>query len=71
MEDYIIIALLAVLFGLGFIPVFYFSRFVNRIRKPIIDKSKKAPLRKDLKNGGEDDPVREFERTGDVFLERK
>lgn len=71
MEDFIVIASILTVFGLGFIPVFFLCRFVNRIRKPVIDKSKHAQ-RETIEAGDfENDPVSEFESTGEVFFRQK
>lgn len=71
MEDYIIFISILAVFGLGFIPVYYLCRFLNRIRKPVIDKSRKAPRKLARAADFESDPVSEFEQTGEVYLRRK
>lgn len=71
MEDFIIILSILAVFGLGFIPVYYLCRFLNRIRKPVIDKSRKAPRKPAEIMDFVNDPVSEFEQTGEVYLRRK
>ena len=71
MEDIILVISIIVVIGLGFIPVYFLCRFLNRIRKPVIDRSKKAPRRPTRRADFENDPAGEFEQTGEVYLMQK
>ena len=70
-EDLLVILSMLAVLGLGFIPVFFLNRFLNRVRRPVIDSTKAKAKKAPNDNGRDDDPLAEFERLGEVRFDNR
>ena len=68
MDDILLVIVIPVLFGLGFIPIIAFNRFLNQNRSSIVGKSERGASDLPGEKGAQLD---EFERTGVVFFEEE
>lgn len=66
MENGWLIALIALLFVLGFIPVFFFNKFMNSNRRYVMEGTKPQKKRRCRKK---EEPLEEFDRTGELFFD--